>query len=919
MPDGAQAWKMIKPPGSQIGRIAQACDRCRSKKIRCDGKRPSCTQCQAVGFECRTSDKLSRRAFPRGYTESLEDHIRQLEHENRQLKDHLDRKDEQLELLSKVDSLSPTHAARRTVEPEFRFADGPRSDRRDDRSTDRGRGRSGERDSVDAAGDDDDETFVVRELTGLNLDGTYEGASSGRVFAEVFREKLAAGAPALSAVASSLYQTVELSTSLPRYHMDESYSFQTSALPPALPPRVLADQLVTFFFKDWHPVFPILHAPTFLAEYERCYSSSTLLGKEEFLVQLYLVFAIAARQVSATTADTQAAFESRWQRLFATVEHRNSLATLQSLVLAQLDMCVAGRHSDLWQYKMKAAGMALRLGLHQGNSAAECNRLESELRLRLFWAVYVLDTFSSALLGLPPVLQDVHVQCPLPTDVDDECLTEKFVLTSTATFTKVSVSIALIRYAQIVRSIMDTVYLSTDKAKNYKRLFELEDELGEWYSTLPAHLKYELVNGIPRTSLASLHSRAPFLTIVYHYARILIHRPGIATEDSKTRGSFSILAIVDSAKSIVAMSHHLRTLSVAWTICLNEAKTLLMAGVTILYAAMDYPKDGALVQESHRILRRCLDGMHQHSGVSMAEYRSFERLCQALLNMRPSNESPLAAVVSTPDPIATKLEMFTDTKHEMLDNDHLRRRLSESSVSPLSEVDERIQLVEKSAGPRMSAPASMIIPHLPASNAESPAVTGSAVSGLPAALQHLDMDVLSWALSQQQQLHASMPQSAAAKAAHQYLEHIPAHDQMLLKSDNAQPTTQQDSEIELLFAMMGSGADKPKRKLAKRVAPPAARSNASTSTASSGNRTLSAVSDDSASSAPSVLSPPGKPSGDWSVWWDGLLTDHNSGTPSSLASSLTSADKLVATPGVDAGDDTDRATPGRAKEWALWN
>lgn len=94
--------KVIKVGTSSQSRIAQACDRCRSKKIRCDGIRPCCTQCANVGFECRTSDKLSRRAFPRGYTESLEERVRVLEAEVRDLKDLLDEKDEKIDMLSKM-------------------------------------------------------------------------------------------------------------------------------------------------------------------------------------------------------------------------------------------------------------------------------------------------------------------------------------------------------------------------------------------------------------------------------------------------------------------------------------------------------------------------------------------------------------------------------------------------------------------------------------------------------------------------------------------------------------------------------------------------------------------------------------------------------------------------------------------------
>jgi len=66
-------------------RVSQACDRCRIKKIKCDGLTP-CHNCSKIGFDCKTSDKLTRRAFPKGYTENLEKKLRELEEQNRQLR-----------------------------------------------------------------------------------------------------------------------------------------------------------------------------------------------------------------------------------------------------------------------------------------------------------------------------------------------------------------------------------------------------------------------------------------------------------------------------------------------------------------------------------------------------------------------------------------------------------------------------------------------------------------------------------------------------------------------------------------------------------------------------------------------------------------------------------------------------------------
>lgn len=159
--------KLIKCGSSQT-RIAQACDRCRSKKIRCDGIRPCCSQCSNVGFECKTSDKLSRRAFPRGYTESLEERVRVLEQETRELKELLDAKDEQLDMLSRIHSFSP-------YSPPASFVSHRRSP------------ASARSESAEIVED----TFLVHETPSLVVgggggddvaSGFYVGSSSGRSF-----------------------------------------------------------------------------------------------------------------------------------------------------------------------------------------------------------------------------------------------------------------------------------------------------------------------------------------------------------------------------------------------------------------------------------------------------------------------------------------------------------------------------------------------------------------------------------------------------------------------------------------------------------------------------------------------------------------------------------------------------------------
>lgn len=171
--------KVIKVGTSAQSRIAQACDRCRSKKIRCDGIRPSCTQCVNVGFECKTSDKLSRRAFPRGYTESLEERVRALELEVRELKDLLDEKDEKIDMLTRIHSHSP-HSTHSSMPPRHGPSQSPMAsiEPKDDSAS-------------------KDEVFKVLQSPSLTDDQTrdsyFVGTSSGRTLVGKWRAYLRFG------------------------------------------------------------------------------------------------------------------------------------------------------------------------------------------------------------------------------------------------------------------------------------------------------------------------------------------------------------------------------------------------------------------------------------------------------------------------------------------------------------------------------------------------------------------------------------------------------------------------------------------------------------------------------------------------------------------------------------------------------
>lgn len=53
-------------------RVSQACDRCRSRKDKCDGKKPACSTCVTNGRSCSYDANVKKRGLPEGYVRGLE-------------------------------------------------------------------------------------------------------------------------------------------------------------------------------------------------------------------------------------------------------------------------------------------------------------------------------------------------------------------------------------------------------------------------------------------------------------------------------------------------------------------------------------------------------------------------------------------------------------------------------------------------------------------------------------------------------------------------------------------------------------------------------------------------------------------------------------------------------------------------------
>ncbi|KAI9830132.1 MAG: hypothetical protein M1819_005809 [Sarea resinae] len=621
---GILPMKVIKVGTSSQARIAQACDRCRSKKIRCDGIRPCCSQCANVGFECKTSDKLSRRAFPRGYTESLEERVRTLEGEVRELKELLDEKDEKIDMLSRI---HPHSSYTSQSSPRQRSDSKSLSPRQDE---------------------EPDDTFQVEVpalQNGSGAGATFMGASTVRAFVGEWIDAVFDYQCAKSIQDSFKLKAISSGKPCPNFSSESFFTADQTAKMPSqstsdplgceAPPRLVSDQLINVFFQEWAPLFPVLHRPSFLLMFKDYVSNPESIKEKQCIAQLNLVFGIAALSCESKSHFDIDSFERQWQASLDASLTESTVATLQCLILALIYCILKGDHGKIVHYKGIAVGLSQRLGLHQSQERFGLGLVSTEIRKKVFWTLYTLDCFSSATLGLPKLLNETDVHTEYPADADDEYITEKgFQQSLPGEFTKMSGALALFRLSRVLSKVLDENYPSSGSySLSLRKISALGDELDEWSEALPPHLKLQFVQDKPSTNVVS--SRSLLLALAYYYIRSLIHRP-VVISALGSKSSASVLTLAQSSKHIIQILQLLDERKFNFSICLNRNALLVSSGFGLLYQGVDLNQDGKLIKDSQRLVCSVIDLLERGSSPGAA---AFKKVACSMIAVSRSSKS----------------------------------------------------------------------------------------------------------------------------------------------------------------------------------------------------------------------------------------------------------------------------------------
>ena len=426
-------------PSLRVSRPVAACSRCRSAKIKCDGKLPSCSACERSGKSdsCTSANDEFARGKERSYTAALEAAAQRLQR--------------------KVDALKAE--ASDTTRPQ----PGPvQAGKRPHRNR-------------QVSGSQRREAFDLNELVSdfgfLTVNATsrdFHGFSSDMSFAKLL-----------------LAMAVKRDLS--------------SIIPSKLPPRYAIIQSLERYLQRIFVLLPFFSETDFMGSVARVYqtSSSTVPVTPFDFWTIRLVLAVSEASISQRQGDEHD--QQALQHVAAAMDladyviQPGSIAGVQALLLLVEYAMLDPAHFDSWYLMGMASRLVVDLGLHcEPPPETKISKESLNMRRLVFHSTYALDRLISMSLGRPFSFSDDSasgVSLPeLGADSDGHSTSNIF-----------QHSIRPCSYLFDIRRVQSAFYQTTrwsarghwSEAQATSYASSVSSDIRAWYASIPVSLPHE--------------------------------------------------------------------------------------------------------------------------------------------------------------------------------------------------------------------------------------------------------------------------------------------------------------------------------------------------------------------------------------------------------------------------------------------
>lgn len=406
-----------------------ACCSCKKKRKKCDGKYPTCSNCEKHRIPCTMIYCPTGREIRRDYLEELETYVKDLEDKLHNLKSEKNSPD--IYLSSSSDSIYDDSNLQQKYPP--------------------------------IANKNKD---LAQEVGFISLGAGGEPCYIGET-----------SAYSIAKAISTSINCFPLNSNSEPDKLNSNFIFE---LPFRFPNLETSNQLLLCYKKSVQCQYPFLDWPFI----EKCFNLVVKENNSDSIPNffIFMIFAISSQIQDVSNNKISSSYtKSYYLKAFESVERvieSVNIYTVQAFLLMSVFSQKMPDGVPGWQ----AVGLAIRtavvLGLHRkpyhrkNETITNEQRALEDLKSRIFWSAYGIERINGLVLGRPFSISDVEIDAPFPLETED---------------TKVGCHVVKLR--RIQSSISTFIYKPVqliDKSEDFDTTrVSILLELNEWMSTFP--------------------------------------------------------------------------------------------------------------------------------------------------------------------------------------------------------------------------------------------------------------------------------------------------------------------------------------------------------------------------------------------------------------------------------------------------
>jgi hypothetical protein len=523
--------------------VLPACQKCKVRKVKCDRQAPKCSSCTKGNVACIIVDPVTGEQYARDY-------IKQLEEQEAELKAKLgDRASQRGEARQSTTTTSEAFDA--SLGPAPPTPAGP-------------------------------PTEPLTGGTNASHSG-FVGDGSGLGFLQSI----------LSEAKWQRHRTRILNQLGPHPRIRK-----LQLTPNALPSLQEAEELLQNYFTRFHIHHTFLLRQEVLNIFDRMYDASTASSDQDHF-RILMVFAVSAttRYRAGISKEHPYGYFMAAENYLGKIPLIKNIDAIQNLLLVARFGMYHHIGTSLWEISQLCMRQCIEWQL-QKRPAQALDALAEQHRRRIFWECYILDRYSSGILGRPFAIAESDITVPLPIDANDESIINSdtcsldLIAGSVTRPTELSVFVFCIHLRRISSRVHSSFYtgrgsMATNSTNGVRS--PAFKSIGHVYAAFEQHRK-ELMNWRTTapifSSPRSLYERSDWHDFLLEKDLLLLARGAMHNISSKPYAGAAVQEIlvacyVSASRIIELYAFLLEQRAITWT--RSYFQVIFTAGLTVTF------------------------------------------------------------------------------------------------------------------------------------------------------------------------------------------------------------------------------------------------------------------------------------------------------------------------------------------------